>query len=48
MLYFGAGIGATGVMVGALRNSSLAYTNPLIMLIGSMALLFGTMMTDYH
>lgn len=48
MLYFGTGLGATGVLVGALRNSAFAYMNPFILLFGSLGLLFGTMMTDFH
>ena len=31
LMYFGSGLGFTGVMVGALRNSTIAYTaNPWI------------------
>ena len=47
-MYFGSGIGATGLLVGALRNSSLAYTNPWLLLGGSIAFLIGTHMTDYN
>jgi len=48
LLYFGGGLGATGLLVGALRNSSLAYTNPWILLIGSLGFLIGTHMTSYY
>jgi len=48
LLYFGGGLGATGVLVAALRNSSLAYTNPWILLFGSLGLLIGTQWTDYY
>lgn len=47
-MYFGAGVGATGLLVGVLRNSSLAYTNPWILLAGSLGCLIGTHMTDYY
>lgn len=32
----------------ALRNSSLAYTNPWILLLGSLGFIIGTQMTGYH
>lgn len=38
----------TGAMVGLLRNSMLAYTNPWVLLFGSLGLLIGTQMTDYY
>ena len=38
----------TGLLVAGFRNSALAYTNPWILLFGTMGLLFGTMFTDYH
>jgi len=48
LLYFGGGLGATGLLVGALRNSSLAYTNPWILFGATIACLIGTHMTDYN
>jgi hypothetical protein len=47
-MYFGSVLGLTGVMVGMLRNSSLAYMNPWVLLLGSLGLMFGTMYTNYH
>jgi hypothetical protein len=41
-MYFGAGLGATGILVGALRNSAVAYTNPWLLLFGSLGLMIGT------
>ncbi|TNV76556.1 hypothetical protein FGO68_gene8593 [Halteria grandinella] len=47
MMYFGSGLGLTGIMVGAMRNSTLPFTvNPWLFLIGSIALLIGTQVTD--
>jgi FtsH-binding integral membrane protein len=46
-MYFGGGLGMTGAAVALLRNSRFAYTNPWILLFGSLGLLFGTMMTPY-
>ena len=48
LAYFGAGLGATGIMVGLLRNSSLAMTNPWILLFGSLGLMIGTQLTNYY
>ena len=42
MMYFGGGLGFTGAMVYALRNSTFAMTNPWILLFGSLGLLIGT------
>jgi len=42
MTYFAGGLGLTGILVGALRNSQFAYTNPWILLFGSLGLLIGT------
>ena len=42
MMYFGGGLGMTGLLVGLLRNSAIAYTNPWILLFGSLGLLIGT------
>ena len=47
-MYFGGGIGITGILTGALRNSRLAYMNPWLMMFGSIGLLFGCMATNYH
>jgi hypothetical protein len=42
-MYFGGGLGITGVMVGAMRNSGFAYTaNPWLLFFGSLGLLIGT------
>lgn len=46
-MYFGGGLGMTGLLVGTLRNSSLAYINPWILLLGSIGFMIGTMATDY-
>jgi hypothetical protein len=49
LMYFGGGLGLTGILVGSLRNSMFAYTvNPWILLFGSLGLLIGTQLTDYH
>ena len=45
--YFGGGLAITGILVGALRNSSLAYMNPWGMLALMLGSCFGTMMVDY-
>jgi len=47
-MYFGGSLGLTGLLVGALRNSSVAYMNPWILLFGSIGLLIGTQLTDYQ
>ncbi len=47
-MYFGTGLGATGALVAGLRNSSFAYTNPWIVLLGSLGFIIGTQMTSYH
>ena len=47
-MYFGGGLGATGVLVGALRNSKVAYMNPWVLMFGSIGLMIGTQMTSYH
>lgn len=46
--YFGGGLAATGLMVGALRNSRLAYMNPWGLLFLTFGTLMGTMMTRYE
>ena len=48
MSYFAGGLLTTGLMVGLLRNSMLAYTNPWMLFFGSIGLLIGTQMTDYY
>jgi hypothetical protein len=48
MMYFGSGLGLTGVLVGALRNTTIAYTNPWMLFFGSLGLLIGTQMVDFH
>lgn len=47
-MYFGGGLAATGVLVQYLRNTTFAYTNPWILLFGSLGLLIGTQMVNYH
>ena len=42
MMYFGSGLGLTGVLVGAMRNTTIAYTNPWMLLFGSLGFLIGT------
>ena len=46
--YFGGGLLITGGLVGALRNSSLAYMNPWIFFGLSIGTMLGTMFTDYE
>jgi len=48
MMYFGGGLGLTGLMCGLLRNSYIAYTNPWLLLFGSLGLMMGTMFTNYY
>lgn len=48
LLYFGGGLGATGILVQALRNSTFPYMHPWMLLFGSLGLLIGTQMTDYY
>jgi FtsH-binding integral membrane protein len=48
LAYFGGGLLITGGLVGALRNSKLAYMNPWLMLGISMATMLGTMLTNYQ
>lgn len=48
MGYFTGGLFATGLIVGLLRNSVLAYTNPWLLFFGSLGLLIGTQLTDYY
>jgi hypothetical protein len=47
LMYFGSGLGATGVLVQLLRNSPIAYANPLLLFAGSIGMMFGTMFTSY-
>ncbi len=46
--YFGGGLLATGVLVGALRNSTFAHAHPWLFLFGSLGTLIGTMLTNYE
>ena len=46
--YFCGGLAATGAMVAALRNSSLAYMNPWLFFGLSIGSMLGVMFTDYH
>jgi FtsH-binding integral membrane protein len=46
--YFGGGLLITGGLVGALRNSKLAYMNPWAMLALSLGTMIGTMATNYQ
>lgn len=48
MSYFGGGLAVTGLLVGALRNSSIAYMNPWGLLFISLGTLIGTVMTNYQ
>jgi len=48
MSYFGAGLGLTGILVGALRNSRFAYSSPWLMLFASLGTMIGCMMTNYE
>jgi FtsH-binding integral membrane protein len=48
MSYFGGGLAITGLLVGALRNSSIAYMNPWGLLFLSLGTLIGTSMTNYQ
>lgn len=48
LMYFGGGLGLTGALVAGLRNTTFAYTNPWILLFGSLGLLIGTQMTNYY
>ena len=48
LAYFGSGIAVTGILVGALRNSRLAYMNPLLLFGLTIGTMFGTMMTNYQ
>lgn len=42
LMYFSGGLGATGVMVGLLRNNMFALNHPWMLLFGSLGLLIGT------
>ena len=45
--YFGAGLFTTGLMVGVFRNSMFALNHPWMLFFGSIAAMFGTLLTDY-
>jgi FtsH-binding integral membrane protein len=48
LAYFGGGLATTGLLVGALRNSSLAYTNPWILFAMTIGTMIGTQMVSYE
>lgn len=49
MAYTGYGVGATAIGCGLLKNSAAAHAaNPWLLLGGSIALIVGTHMVDYH
>lgn len=48
MAYFGGACAGTGVMMHVLRNSSLAYMNPIAYLVLSLGMLVGVHSVDYH
>lgn len=48
LCYFGGGLAVTGMLVGALRNSRVAYMNPWALFAVSIGTLIGTMMTSYE
>jgi FtsH-binding integral membrane protein len=48
LAYFGSGLAITGVMTGALRNSTLAYMNPFLFLALSLGTMIGTIAVDYE
>ena len=45
--YFGGGVAITGILVGALRNSRLAYMNPFLGFFLTLGTMIGTMMVNY-
>ena len=47
LAYFGGGLFVTGGLVGALRASSLAHMNPLLLFGLSIGTMIGTMFTSY-
>mmetsp|Transcript_7156 Transcript_7156/g.6245 ORF Transcript_7156/g.6245 Transcript_7156/m.6245 type:complete len:105 (+) Transcript_7156:292-606(+) len=47
-MYFGGGLAMTGAMVSGLRNSRFAYTNPWVLLFGSLGMLIGTQLVSYQ
>lgn len=48
LMYFGGGLGATGIMVQAFRNAAFPYMHPWMLLFGSLGLLIGTQLCDYQ
>lgn len=48
LMYFGGGLATTGLLVSAFRNSLFAINHPWMLLFGSLGMLLGTCMTDYH
>jgi growth hormone-inducible transmembrane protein len=48
LAYFGSGLAMTGASVALFRYTSLAYANPLLLFIPTIAALIGTQMLNYH
>lgn len=48
LMYFGGGLATTGLLVSMFRNSMFAINHPWLLLFGSLGMMFGTIMTDYH
>jgi len=46
--YFSASVAGTGAACFFLRNSSLAYSSPILMLVASIATMIGSQMCDYE
>ena len=45
--YFAGGLATTGILVGAFRNSMFALNHPILLFLGSIGCMIGTMATDY-
>jgi FtsH-binding integral membrane protein len=48
LAYFGGGIALTGASVALFRNTAIAHTNPLLLLIPTIGALIGTQYLNYH
>ena len=48
LAYFGGGIALTGLSISLFRYTALAYANPLLLFIPTIASLIGTMYFNYH
>lgn len=48
LAYFGGGIGLTGLSVALFRHTAIAYMNPFLLFIPTIAALIGTMYFNYH